>query len=82
VPVFNQDPRHEYEWGLLTSALYEVNDQLQAPTALPHGDILRCPLYKKLGGLQGRSGRCRQEINILLLLEVEHRPSVIQPVAE
>ena len=43
----------------LTSALDEVGSQRHAPTALSPGKI-RYPLYKKLGGPQGRSGQVRK----------------------
>jgi len=43
----------------LTSALDGVDGQRHAPTALPPGKT-RYPLYWRLGGPQGRSGRVRK----------------------
>jgi len=43
----------------LTSALDRVGGQLHAPAALPPGKT-RYALYRRLGGLQGRSGRVRK----------------------
>jgi hypothetical protein len=43
----------------LTSSLDGVGGQRHAPAALPPGKI-RYPLYRKLGGSQGRSGRVRK----------------------
>ena len=43
----------------LTSALDGVGGQRQASTALPPGKT-RYPLYGRLGGPQGRSGRLRE----------------------
>ena len=44
----------------LTSALDGgVSSQRHAPTALPPGKT-RCPLYRRLGGPQGQSGRVRK----------------------
>ena len=42
-----------------TSALDGVGGQRHAPAALPPGKT-RYPLYRKLGGPQGRSGRVRK----------------------
>ena len=42
-----------------TSALDEVGGQRYAPAALPPGKT-RYPLYRRLGGPQGRSGRVRK----------------------
>ena len=42
----------------LTSALDGVGGQRHAPTALPPGNT-RYPLYGRLGGPKGRSGRGR-----------------------
>jgi len=42
----------------LTSALDGVGGQRHAPAALPPG-MTRYPLYRRLGGTQGRSGRVR-----------------------
>ena len=43
----------------LTSALDGVGGQRHAPAALPPGKT-RYPLYRRLGGPQGRSGRVRK----------------------
>ena len=43
----------------LTSALDEVGGQRHAPAALPPGKT-RYPMYRRLGGTQGRSGRVRK----------------------
>jgi hypothetical protein len=43
----------------LTSALDGVGGKRHAPTALPPGNT-RYPLYRRLGGPQGRSGRVRK----------------------
>ena len=43
----------------LTSALYGVGGQGHASAALPPGKT-RYPLYRRLGGPQGRSGRVRK----------------------
>jgi hypothetical protein len=43
----------------LTSALDWVGIQRHAPAALPPGKT-RYPLYRRLGGPQGRSGRVRK----------------------
>jgi hypothetical protein len=43
----------------LTSALDGVGGQRHAPVALPPGKT-RYPLYRRLGGLQGRSGWVRK----------------------
>ena len=43
----------------LTSAINGVCDQRHVPAALPSGKT-RYPLYRRLGGPQGRSGRVRK----------------------
>ena len=43
----------------LTSTLYGVGGQRHAPAILPPGKT-RYPLYRRLGGPQGRSGRVRK----------------------
>jgi len=43
----------------LTSALDGVGGQRHAPTALPPGKT-RYPLYRRLGGAQGRPGQVRK----------------------
>jgi len=44
----------------LTSALDGVDGQHHAPAALPLGKVTRYPLYRRLGGPQGRCGRVRK----------------------
>jgi hypothetical protein len=43
-------------YSFSTSALEGMDDQHHAPAALPPGKT-RYPLYRRLGGFQGRSGR-------------------------
>jgi len=59
----------------LTSALHGVGGQRHAPAALPPGKI-RCLLYRRLGGPQGRCGRVRT-----LSTPPEFNPRTVQPVA-
>jgi len=59
----------------LTSALDRVGGQRHAPAALPPGKT-RYPLYRSLGGPQGR---CRQMRKISPPLEFD--PRTVQPVA-
>ena len=59
----------------LTSALDGVGDKRHAPAALPPGKT-RHPLYRRLGGPQGRSGRARK---ISPPSGFDHR--TVQPVA-
>jgi hypothetical protein len=42
----------------------EVSGQLHAPAALPQGKSPCCPLDRRLGGPQSRSGRGGEEKNI------------------
>jgi hypothetical protein len=58
----------------LTSALVGVGVQRHAPTALPPGKT-RYPLYRRLGGPQGRSGRVRK-----ISPPPEFDPRTVQPV--
>jgi hypothetical protein len=58
----------------LTSALDGVCVQRHAPTALPPGKIW-CPLYRRLGGPQGRSGRVRK-----VFPPSEFDPRTVQPI--
>jgi len=58
-----------------TSALYGVGGQRHAPAALPPGKT-RYPLYRRLGGPQGRSGRVRK-----ISHPPEFDPRTVQPVA-
>ena len=54
----HEDPEGEYRYSStlsLTSALDGVGGQRHAPAALPPGKT-RYPLYRRLGGPQGRSG--------------------------
>ena len=47
-------------YPFMTSVLdWVVGGQHHASAALPHGKT-RCPLYRRLGGPQGRSGRVRK----------------------
>jgi hypothetical protein len=59
----------------LTSALDGVGGQTHAPATLPPG-MTRYPLYTKLGGPQGRSGRVRK-----IRPPLEFDPLTVQPVA-
>ena len=55
----HEGPEGEYRYSFtlsLTSALDGVGGQRYAPAALPPGKT-RYPLYRRLGGPQGRSGR-------------------------
>jgi hypothetical protein len=59
----HEGPVGEYRYSCtlsLTSALYGVGVQHQAPAALPPGKETQYPLYKRLGGPQGRVGRLRK----------------------
>jgi len=58
-----------------TLALDEVGDQRHAPAALPPRKT-RYPLYRKLSGPQGRSGRVRN-----ISPPPEFDPRTVQPVA-
>jgi hypothetical protein len=53
-----------------------VGDQRHAPAALSPGKRQGTPVYRRMGGLQGRSGRVRK---------ISHRPGFdprpVQPVA-
>ena len=60
----------------LTSALDGVGGQRHAPSALPPGKMTRFPLYRRLGGTQGRSGRVRK-----ISPSPEFDPRTVQPVA-
>jgi len=44
----------------LTSALYGVGGERHVPAALPPGKRSSTPLYRRLGGPQGLSGRVRK----------------------
>ena len=58
----HEGPEMEYRYNStlsLTSALDGVGGQRHAPAALPSGKT-RYPLYRRLGGPQGRSGRVRK----------------------
>jgi hypothetical protein len=57
-----------------TSSLNGVGGQRHAPTALPTGKT-RYPLYRKLGGPQGRSGLVRK-----ISTPPEFEPRTVQPV--
>ena len=57
---------------LLIKALDGVSCQLQAPAALPpRGKELHCPLNRRLGGPQSRSGRFGEAKNLLPLSGIE-----------
>jgi hypothetical protein len=58
----------------LTFALDGVGRQRHAPTALPAGKT-RYPLYRRLGGSQGRSGQVRS-----IMPPTEFDPRTVQPV--
>jgi hypothetical protein len=53
-----------------------VGDQLHAPAALPPWIETQCPLYRRLGGPQGRSGRVRK-----ISPPPGFDPRTVQPVA-
>ena len=58
----HEDPKEEWKYSptlSLASALDGVGGQRHAPAALPPGKT-RYPLYRRLGGAQGRSGRVRK----------------------
>ena len=59
----------------LTSALVGVGGQYHAPADLPPGKT-RYPLYRRLGGPQGRPGRVRK-----IPPPPEFDPRTVQPVA-
>ena len=59
----------------LTSALERVSGQRHAPAALPPGKT-RYPLYRRLGGPQGRSGRVGK-----ISSPPGFDPRTVQPVA-
>jgi len=58
----------------LTSALDGVGGQRHAPAALPPGKT-RYPLYRRLGGPHGQSGRCGKS-----RLPPRFDPRTVQPV--
>jgi hypothetical protein len=57
----------------------EVSGQFHDPTALPPGKNTWCPLHRRLGGPQSRSGHCSEDKNSLLLSGLES--PIIQLVA-
>jgi hypothetical protein len=61
----------------LTSALGGVGGQLHVPAALPPG-IPRYPLYRRLGGRQGRCGKYWEKGHIL---NVSDQPPTAAPAA-
>ena len=74
----HEGPAGEYRYSStlsFTSALDEMGGQHHAPTALPQGKT-QYPLYRRLGGPQGRSGRMRK-----ISLPPEFDPRTLQPVA-
>jgi len=73
----HEDPEAEYRYSStlsLTSALDAVGGQRYAPAALPPGQT-RYPLYRRLGGPQGRSGRVRK-----ISAPPGYDPRTVQPV--
>jgi hypothetical protein len=62
-------------YSFVTSALEGVGGQHHAPAALPTGKT-RYPLYRRLGGPQGRYGRVRK-----ISSSMEFDPRTVQPVA-
>jgi len=73
----HEDPEAEYRYSStlsLTSALDGVGGQRYAPAALPPGQT-RYPLYRRLGGPQGRSGRVRK-----ISPPPGYDPRTVQPV--
>jgi hypothetical protein len=59
VKVPRNRPEGPELYSFLTSALEGMGGQHHAPAALPPGKT-RYPLYRRLGGSQGRSGRVRK----------------------
>jgi hypothetical protein len=69
--------RGEYRYSStlsITSALGGVGSQRQAPAALPPR-MTRYPLYRRLGGTQGRSGQVRK-----ILPPPGFDPGTLQPI--
>jgi hypothetical protein len=62
----------------LTSALDVVGGQRHVPAALPTG-MIQYPLYRRLGGTQGRSGRVRK-ISSLTRIQSPERPARNEPL--
>jgi hypothetical protein len=52
----------------------KVSGKLHASAALHPGENPRCPLHKRLGGLQSRPRRFGEEKNFLPLSEIETWP--------
>ena len=74
----HEGPEGEYRYSStlsLTSALNGVGGQRHAPAALSPGKT-RYPLYRRLGGPQGRSGQVRK-----ISPPPEFDPRTFQPVA-
>ena len=63
-------------YSSLTSALDGVGGQHHTPAALPPGGKPRYPLYRRLGGPQGLSGRVRK-----ISPPPGYDPRTVQPVA-
>jgi hypothetical protein len=57
-----------------------VSGQLHAPASFLRGNSPQYPVDIRLGGPQRRSERRGEEENLLLLPEIEPRPSSPQPV--
>jgi hypothetical protein len=66
----------EWKYGSMNSEAphyMDVTGQLYAPTALPSGEKIWQPLDRRLGGLQNRSGRSREEKYFVFLPTIEPR---------
>jgi hypothetical protein len=59
----------------------EMSGQLHAPAALPPRKRSRYPLYRRLGGLQSRSGRRGEENNSWPYLDSNFDLLVVRPIA-
>jgi len=74
----HEGPQREWRYNYtlpFTSALDEVGVQRHAPAALPPGKT-RYPLYTRVGGPQGQSGRVRKTSPL-----PEFDPRTVQSVA-
>jgi hypothetical protein len=63
-----------------TRHLMEMSGQLHVPAPLPQGRAPVCPLVRRVGGPQRRSGRCGGEKN-LAMLGIERGSSSQSPIA-
>lgn len=66
----HSEPRHRTE----------VSGQLQKPAFLLDRKILRYPLNRRLGGIQGYSSSYGKDVNLLTLRGIESR--IAEPVAQ